>query len=113
MIELVAENLPIASERKLKAYLAKSELSILRRVVVVKCQLKESLALKESSEADSPDGAKALLAVASMQEARRYQTFIDVLDEIVAQAGTEEHFLTVKLKTEPDYANTSPGQDED
>lgn len=106
MIELLRERLASPQEAKLRAWLAKPEADILRKVLSAECQFAQSEALKQSLHATAGD-INDLLAREEMRTAAEYDTALKILEAAIAKPP-EEHFHIARLKTATtDNANTT------
>lgn len=97
MIEATPEPLLREQDKALRAWLNKTECATLKRVVDGKCKLAEIQAHLDAHKAMSGDANYSLTSNDSMKQAHKYQTFLDVLEEITNQPPDELHQI-VKLR---------------
>lgn len=89
MITFKSEPLPHGAELELRQWLGKTQLRDLLRVVQSKQQKEECAALRDAISAKDFPG-KLDAANESLRRAQRYQTFIDVMHEVVSQQNPFE-----------------------
>lgn len=92
-ITVALEQLAPEQERELRSWLGKSSRQTLIRVADSQLKRHQADALRDMV-AMSVWEAKQASAEASIKKAQRYQTFIDVLNEIADQ---KEHYTIAKL----------------
>lgn len=94
-MELIGESLEPERAKKLREWLGKPEAHTLRGVIEAKQILLEENA-KQSCRKSEDENSYDLKSKAEMKAARRYQTALQVLDEI---ANKDTQLETIKLKT--------------
>lgn len=93
MIICALEQLPANQDQELRLWLGRKEVETLKRVVLAMEQRWECEGLTEVVQSkDFPDKLNA--ANASFQRAQRYNTFLQVLQELINQ---RDRFTTAKL----------------
>jgi hypothetical protein len=107
MIVLQKEPISIDSERKLRIWLSKPEANTLRRVITSECQFAQAAALQKALSARDGN-ASELLMQDDLRQAARFNTFLEILNEIAAKPK-ESTFSTVKLQPPAiaNYGNTN------
>lgn len=105
MIELLRERLADPQEAKLRAWLAKPEADLLRKVIAAECQFAQADALQKALHAKTGD-TNDLLSRAEMEAAGWFDTAMNVFNAI-ASRQPEEPFHIARLKTATDNANTT------
>jgi hypothetical protein len=107
MIVLIREKLSPELERKLRLWLSKPEANILRRVVTAECQMSQAAALQKALSARDGN-ASELLMQDDLRQAARFNTFLEILNEIAAKPK-ESAFTTAKLQPPAtiNYGNTT------
>lgn len=97
MIELVQERLPALNEGKLRLWLSKPEMVILRMVIAGRAATLQAKAVSELLQDNNADSA-LLMSKASMCDSIKYENCLKVLEEICDPTLTE-HFTIPKLTT--------------
>lgn len=93
MIDCVDELLTGATDQSLRAWMDKGEAQTLRRIVKAKVQRAQCAGLNDAMKVEKFDGM-AISVSENMRIAQRYQTFLDVLEELSTQ---KEPFSIVRL----------------
>lgn len=86
MPEFVPEMMDAEREKQLRAWLNKTECNSLKTVISSKSRWLQEKALIECFASTGSNGYD-LKSISSMKEAQRYETFLDVLREVINQTG--------------------------
>ena len=94
-MELIGEPIETDRAKKLREWMVRPEGHTLRLVIATKIRLAQEKAIASGMKADAGN-AYAAKELMDLREAQRYQTFLNILDDL---ADPKTPLETIKLKT--------------